>query len=339
MWEMLCQDVKKYQEFRSQRRTRLWRRKRVGISVGWTGMRGRTHLLPLGWGKNLLVRKFFLLETSWAAFESSWRVQLLDVGIISISTTLRSPLAWQILHSSNIPNSCYFKGRARKGGTFTDRCRRQKSCRISRKRKGSFHDNHLQPAPPAPPVSAECENIGKKSGVWGAAPWVCLGSGHLPWERTRRAPREQNSLTREGLSSSWELGWCGEPGFVSGEAQQGTVWGCGGLVQRMWRNPWGNHWILQHAGWSSAHPHVHWPSTHPAPRSQPHPALKMPKILPWPMATPWPPQEGLMLNSCLLSRNRLPNLSLLMSITQRDFHHNNSQGLINRQQYLQGWSK
>lgn len=119
--------------------------KKMGISVGWTGTRGRTHHCS-----NQAEEKTFWLGNSSSLrllrlpLKSSWRVQLLDVDIISISTTLRSPLAWQIFHSSNIPNSCYFKGRARKGGTFTDRCRRKKSCRISRKRKGSFHDNHLQ---------------------------------------------------------------------------------------------------------------------------------------------------------------------------------------------------
>lgn len=135
----------------------------MGISVSWTGMRGRTHHCS-NWveGKTFWLGNSSFLRLVGLPLKSSWRMQLLNVDIISISSTLRSPLAWKILRSSNIPNSCYFKGRARKGGTFTDRCCRKKSCRISRKRKGSFHDNHLQPAPP---VSAECENTEKRGSL------------------------------------------------------------------------------------------------------------------------------------------------------------------------------
>lgn len=145
-----------------------------------------------------MLGKLFLLETFWAAFESSWRVQLLDVDTISIPTTVRSPPAWQILHSSNIPNSCYFKGRARKGGTFTDRCCRKKSCRISRKRKGSFHDNHLQPAPP---VSAGCEDTERRGslgcsslGVFGGVGFS-LGKGPGELQRTKQIDKGSVGVT------------------------------------------------------------------------------------------------------------------------------------------------
>lgn len=84
-------------------------------------------------------------------------------------------------------------------------------------------------------------------------------------------------------------------------------------------------------------------SLHPSPsttvQTTAFSSKKCPKYHYGQMFIQWSPQEILMLNHCPVFASKYNNLSILMSPIERDFNQNDSQGLMNIQQYLQGWSK